>query len=335
MSRVALITGITGQVGSYLAEFLLGKGYEVHGLIRRSSTFSTGRIEHIYEDPHENGRLKLHYGDLLDGAGLAEVLRRVDPEEVYNLAAQSHVAVSFKQPVYTANVTGLGVLRLLEAVRAYNPHIRFYQQSSSEMYGSMPPPQSEATPFHPRSPYAAAKVFGHRAAVNYREAYGMFVCCGTAFNMESPRRSETFVTRKITRAATRIAEGLQERLWLGNLDACRDWGCAGDYVQAMWLMMQQDQPDDYVLATGESHSVREFAELAFRRCELDWRKHVEHDPSYERPAEVDALCGDGTKIREALGWEPTVKLPELVAMMLDHDWRLARTEAELATMGAA
>jgi len=332
MRKKAFITGITGQDGSYLAEFLLAKGYEVHGLIRRSSSFNTGRIDHLYHDPHEAGvPLYLHYGDVTDGTGLRETLTRVQPDEVYHLAAQSHVRVSFDQPVYTVTTDALGTIMLLEALRDTKPEARFYQASSSEMFGSAPEvPQNENTPFHPRSPYGCAKVFSFWQTVNYRESYGMFCCNGILFNHESPRRGETFVTRKITRAATRIKEGLQEKLFLGNLEARRDWGFAGDYVEAMWLMMQQDEPDDYVIATGETHSVKEFLELAFGRLDLDWRDHVATDPRYFRPAEVDILQGDASKARRKLGWQPKVSFEELVGMMIEADWALAREERVLA-----
>ncbi|MBS3735432.1 MAG: GDP-mannose 4,6-dehydratase [Phycisphaerae bacterium] len=327
----ALITGITGQDGSYLAELLLDKGYEVHGLVRRSSTFGTERIDHIYQDPHaDEPRLILHYGDLTDGAGLRRVLTTVRPDEVYNLGAQSHVRVSFDQPVYTAQADALGTLRLLEAIRDLGLPTRFYQASSSEMFGKVAEtPQSETTPFHPRSPYGCAKLFSHWQAINYREAYGMFCVSGILFNHESPRRGETFVTRKITRAATRIAEGLQDKLYLGNLDAKRDWGFAGDYVKAMWMMLQQDEPDDYVVATGQTHSVREFVQAVFARLDLDWEKHVEIDPRYFRPAEVDVLLGDATKARDTLGWRPEVTFKDLAALMTDHDWTLATEERVL------
>ena len=331
MSKCALITGITGQDGSYLAELLLSKGYDVHGLIRRSSTFGTQRIDHLYQDPHEPAaRLHLHYGDLTDGAGLRQVLGQVQPDEVYNLGAQSHVRVSFDQPVYTAQVDALGTLRLLEAIRDVDPEIRFYQASSSEMFGKVAEtPQRETTPFHPRSPYGCAKVFSHWQTVNYREAYGMFAVNGILFNHESPRRGETFVTRKITRAATRIAEGLQDKLYLGNLDAKRDWGFAGDYVEAMWRMLQHDTPDDYVVATGETHPVKEFVEAVFGQVGLDWQEYVETDPRYYRPAEVDLLLGDPTKAREELGWRPEVDFQGLVEMMVSHDWELAKEERVL------
>ncbi len=331
MAKKALITGITGQDGSYLAEFLLDRGYEVHGIIRRSSTFNTGRINHLYRDPHDkDARLFLHYGDLTDGAGLRRVVGEVSPDEVYNLAAQSHVRLSFDQPVYTAEAGAIGTLMLLEAIRDTKIETRFYQASSSEMFGQVAEsPQRETTPFHPRSPYGCGKAFSHWQTVNYREAYGLFACCGILFNHESPRRGETFVTRKITRAATRIKEGLQSKLYLGNLDARRDWGYAGDFVEAMWLMLQQDQPDDFVIATGEAHTVREFAEGVFGHLGLDWKKHVALDPRYLRPAEVDELLGDASKARKQLGWAPKVTFDELVRMMTDHDWTLAKEERVL------
>ena len=330
--KKALVTGITGQDGSYLAEFLLKKGYEVHGLIRRSSTFNTERIDHIYQDPHEpEARLFLYYGDLTDSAGLRQVLTQCRPDEVYNLGAQSHVRVSFDQPVYTAQVDAIGTLRLLEAIRDLGLPTRFYQASSSEMFGKVVEiPQNEKTSFHPRSPYGCAKVFGHWQVVNYREAYGMFCASGILFNHESPRRGETFVTRKITRAATRIKESLQEKLFLGNLDAKRDWGFAGDYVEAMWLMLQQDEPSDYVIATGETHSVREFVEEVFGLLNLDWEKYVAIDSRYFRPAEVDILLGDATKAREGLGWKPRVTFKALARMMTGHDWELAKEGRVLA-----
>ncbi len=332
MPKKAIITGITGQDGSYLAEFLLSKGYEVHGIVRRSSSFGTQRIEHLYQDPHQQGnRLILHYGDLTDGVGLRQVLTGVAPAEVYNLAAQSHVRVSFDQPVYTAQVDAVGTLRLLEAIRDSGLPCRFYQASSSEMFGQVAEsPQTEKTPFHPRSPYACSKVFSYWQTVNYREAYGMFCSNGILFNHESPRRGETFVTRKITRAATRIKEGLQDKLFLGNMDAKRDWGFAGDYVEAMWLMLQQDQPGDYVVATGETHSVREFVEAVFARLDLDWKKYVEIDPRYLRPSEVDLLLGDATKARTELGWKPKVLFGDLVGMMVDSDWKIAKEDRVLA-----
>ena len=332
MPKRALITGITGQDGSYLAELLLAKGYEVHGIIRRASTFNTSRIEHIYQDPHDPGaRLLLHYGDLTDGAGLRHVLTKCQPDEVYNLGAQSHVRVSFDQPVFTAQVNAIGTVRLLEAVRDVGLPTRFYQASSSEMFGQAAEvPQTETTPFHPRSPYGCAKVFSYWQTVNYREAYDLFCCNGILFNHESPRRGETFVTRKTTRAATRIKEGLQDKLFLGNLDAKRDWGFAGDYVEAMWLMLQQGEPDDYVVAAGETHSVREFCEEAFGILDLDYRDFVDVDPRYFRPAEVDLLLGDAGKARRALGWQPRVTFRDLVRMMVEHDWELAKEERVLA-----
>lgn len=325
--KKALITGITGQDGSYLAELLLGKGYEVWGLIRRSSSFHTGRIDHLYKDPHEHPNLRLVYGDLTDGTNLSAVIGEVQPDEVYNLGAQSHVRVSFDMPIYTVDTDGLGTLRLLEAIRSCGKSVRFYQASSSEMYGKAgETPQTEATPFHPRSPYGCAKVYGYWQTVNYREAYGMFACNGILFNHESPRRGETFVTRKITRAATRIKVGLQEKLYLGNLDAKRDWGYAGDYVEAMWLMMQQDESGDYVVATGESHSVKEFVEEVFGYLDLNWADYVEIDPRYYRPSEVDVLEGDASKARQVLGWVPKVGFKELVRMMTDADMKTAGHE---------
>jgi len=330
--KKALITGITGQDGSYLAEFLLARGYVVHGMVRRSSTFNTDRIEHLYRDPHDpEARLFLHYGDLTDGTGLRGILSRVQPDEVYNLGAQSHVRVSFDQPVYTAQVDAVGTLRLLESIRDVGLPTRFYQASSSEMFGKVTEsPQRETTPFSPRSPYGCAKVFSYWQTVNYREAYGMFCCNGILFNHESPRRGETFVTRKITRAATRIKEGLQDKLYLGNLDAKRDWGFAGDYVEAMWLMLQQDAPDDYVIATGETHSVREFLAEVFGLLDLDWQKHVEIDPRYFRPTEVDLLLGDPSKAMKMLGWTPRVRFKDLAGMMVEHDWKLAKEDRVLA-----
>ncbi len=324
----ALITGITGQDGSYLAELLLSKGYEVWGLIRRSSSFNTQRIDHLYRDPHEkNVRLRLVYGDLNDASSLATALEEVRPDEVYNLGAQSHVRVSFDIPEYTGEVTGLGTVRLLEAIRRLNLKTRFYQASSSELYGKVHEvPQSETTPFHPRSPYAVAKAYSFYITQNYREGYGMFATNGLLFNHESPRRGETFVTRKITRAATRIKLGLQDKLYMGNLEAKRDWGFAGDYVEAMWLMLQAERPDDYVVATGETHSVREFLEKTFGLLDLDYKKYVEHDARYERPAEVDLLLGDPGKARRELGWTPKVSFDELVKMMVDADLELAREE---------
>jgi GDPmannose 4,6-dehydratase len=318
----ALITGITGQDGSYLAELLLEKGYEVHGLIRRSSSINTHRIDHLYQDPHvADRRMILHYGDMSDSSRLARLIDEVRPREVYNLAAQSHVKVSFEAPEYTSDVDALGTLRLLEAIYHCDPKIRIYQASTSELFGSAPPPQNEKTPFHPRSPYGVSKIFAYWIAVNYREAYGMFASNGILFNHESPRRGETFVTRKISRAVARIAAGRQDAVYLGNLDAKRDWGYAPDYVKAMWMMLQQSKPADLVLSTGEQHSVREFAELAFSLVGLDWQKYVRIDKSYLRPAEVDTLLGDSTKAREELGWQPTVSFPQLVQIMVEADLR--------------
>ena len=333
--KVALITGITGQDGSYLAELLLGKGYIVHGIVRRSSSFNTDRIEHLYRDPHDpDARLFLHYGDLVDGTGLREILTRVKPSELYNLGAQSHVRVSFDQPVYTVQTDALGTMNLLEAIRDTGLPIRFYQASSSEMYGKVvETPQTEKTPFYPRSPYACAKVYSFWQTLNYREAYGMFACNGILFNHESPRRGETFVTRKITRAATRIKEGLQQKLFLGNLDAKRDWGFAGDYVEAMWLMLQHDRADDYVVATGETHSVREFVEAVFGQLDLDWKQYVEIDPRYFRPTEVDLLLGDPSKAKKVLKWEPKVTFKQLAKMMTESDWKIAKREKLLAEHG--
>jgi GDPmannose 4,6-dehydratase len=337
MAKRALITGVTGQDGSYLTELLLAKGYEVHGLLRRASLFNTDRIDHLYHDPHTRGpALVLHYGDLEDGTALRRVLEAVHPDEVYHLAAQSHVRVSFDIPEYTADVNAVGTLRLLEALRDYvknGARVRCYQAGSSEMFGGVPPPQSERTPFYPRSPYAISKVAAHWYAINYREAYGLFICNGILFNHESPRRGETFVTRKVTRAAGRIKEGLQERLFLGNLEARRDWGFAGDYVEAMWLMLQQDAPDDYVIATGQSHSVRELVEIAFGELGLDWRRHVEFDARYLRPTEADALEGDASKARDRLGWRPRVSFNELIKMMVTHDLYLAQREHMLKGAG--
>lgn len=331
----ALITGITGQDGSYLAELLLSKGYEVHGVVRRSSSFSTDRIDHLYRDPHvEKVRLFLHYGDLTDANSLTRLVQQIRPDEIYNLAAQSHVAVSFQNPIYSVDVDALGTLRLLEAARTLENGVRFYQASSSEMYGKVREvPQTEATPFYPRSPYGAAKVYSYWQTVNYREAYGIFACNGILFNHESPRRGETFVTRKITRAATRIKLGLQQKLYLGNLDAERDWGFAGDYVDAMWRMLQAEAPRDYVVATGERHSVREFCELAFRALDLDFVAHVEEDPRYRRPAEVALLQGDASLARAELGWRPQVEFESLVRMMVDADLRLAQREKALVEAG--
>ena len=324
----ALITGITGQDGSYLSELLLAKGYEVWGTIRRSSSFNTDRIDHLYKDSHDpNVRLRLVYADLNDASSLASVVEQVRPDEVYNLGAQSHVRVSFDIPEYTGEVTALGTTRLLEAIRRFKPDARFYQASSSELYGKVHEiPQKETTPFHPRSPYAAAKAYSFYITQNYREGYGMFAVNGILFNHESPRRGETFVTRKITRAATRIKLGLQEKLYLGNLDAKRDWGFAGDYVEAMWKMLQVSEPDDFVVATGETHSIREFLDFTFSALDLDWKKYVEHDPRYERPAEVELLLGDPTRAKEKLGWTPKVKFPELVQMMVKADLKLAEQE---------
>ncbi len=331
MPRKALITGITGQDGSYLAELLLGKGYEVHGVIRRSSSFNTGRIDHLRFDPHETeAHLRLHYGDLTDSGSIHSLVARIQPDEVYNLAAQSHVRVSFDQPIYTSEVVAMGTANLLEAVRQVGLPMRLYQAGSSEMYGAADPPQDEQTPFKPRSPYACAKVFAHYLTINYREAYGVFACNGVLFNHESPRRGETFVTRKITRAATRIKLGLQEKLYLGNLEARRDWGYAPDYVRAMWLMLQQDAPDDYVVATGETHRVQEFLEKVFVLLDLDWREHVAVDPHYFRPTEVDALQGDASKARQELGWGPEVDFDGLVNRMVEHDLMLARREQAAA-----
>lgn len=335
--KKALISGITGQDGSFLAELLLAKGYQVHGIVRRASTFNTGRLEPIYHDRHEKGvHLFLHYGDVADGTGFRRVLDAVQPDEIYNLAAQSHVRVSFDQAEYTADVVATGTLRILEAVRDYAARgnaVRFYQAGSSEMFGAAPPPQNESTAFYPRSPYAVSKVAAHWYAVNYREAYGLFVANGILFNHESPRRGETFVTRKITRALARIKLGLQSKLYLGNLDARRDWGFAGDYVEAMWRILQHPHPEDFVIATGESHSVREFLELAAAYCDLDWRPLVETDPRYLRPTEVDALCGDATKARSLLDWTPKVSFEGLVKMMIDHDIELAQQERTLHEAG--
>jgi len=319
--KKALITGITGQDGSYLTELLLAKGYEVHGIIRRASTFNTERIDHLYTDPHVNGvRLFLHYGDIADSTNLIKLLYRIQPEEVYHLAAQSHVRVSFDIPEYTGDVTGLSAVRILEAIRETGVPARVYQASSSEMFGKVREvPQRETTPFHPRSPYGAAKAYAYWIATNYRESYGMFVCNGILFNHESPRRGETFVTRKITRAVARIKAGLQDKLYLGNLEAQRDWGYAKEYVEAMRLMLQQDEPDDYVVGTGETHSVREFLSAAFERAELDWQKYVEIDPQYYRPAEVDLMVADASKAERKLGWRPQTTFRELVSLMVDAD----------------
>jgi GDPmannose 4,6-dehydratase len=331
MTKRALITGITGQDGSYLAELLLEKGYEVHGIIRRSSSFNTQRIDHIYRDAHDpKSRLFLLHGDLSDSSGLNTILRNVAPDEIYNLGAQSHVRVSFDTPEYTTDVTALGTIRILEAIREAGIKPKFYQASSSEMFGRVAEiPQSETTPFHPRSPYACAKVFAYFATVNYREAYSLFACNGILFNHESERRGETFVTRKITRAVTRIKLGLQDKLFLGNLDAKRDWGYAKDYVEAMWLMMQAETSGDYVIATGETHSVREFVEEAFGYLNMDWKEYVEIDPWYYRPSEVDTLLGDASKARKELGWEPRVGFKQLVRLMIDHDLNLAKEEKQI------
>ena len=339
MPKTALLTGITGQDGSYLTELLLERGYDVHGIVRRSSVFTTERIDHLYQDRHEpDVRLQLHYGDLLEPTSLRRIISEVQPDEIYNLAAQSHVRTSFEQPVYTAQVIAIGTLHLLEAIRDYQNstgrRVRYYQASSSEMYGRVREiPQNERTPFYPRSPYACAKVQAYWQTVNYREAYGLFACNGILFNHESPRRGETFVTRKITRAATRIKLGLQAELYLGNLDAQRDWGFAGDYVEAMWLMLQQPEPDDYVIATGENHTVRELVEIAFEHVGLDWKKLVTVDPAFLRPAEVDTLIGDATKARERLGWRPRVSFAELVRMMVDADLERLRNGKITAPLG--
>ncbi len=332
----AFITGITGQDGSYLAELLLDKGYEVHGLIRRSSTFNTDRIDHLYKDFHDpNARVYLYYGDLSVSGQLTDLLHTIKPDEIYHLGAQSHVRVSFDMPEYTSDVTGLGTIRLLEAIRKTGIETRFYQASSSEMFGSAPPPQNESTPFQPRSPYAAAKVYSYYMVKNYREAYKIFACNGILFNHESPRRGETFVTRKITRAATQIKLGLKDKLYLGNLEAKRDWGFAGDYVAAMWLMLQQDEPDDYVIATGETHSVREFAERVFQKLGLDYKKHVVIDPKYFRPTEVDVLLGDAAKAGTKLGWKPRISFDQLIDMMIECDMELANKEKTLRDAGYA
>jgi len=325
--KKALITGVTGQDGSYLVELLLQKGYEVWGIMRRSSSFHTGRIDHLYEDPHNSPRLRLVYGDLTDGSNLSTVINEVKPDEVYNLGAQSHVRVSFDMPIYTVDTDGLGTLRLLEAIRSSHKDTKFYQASSSEMYGKVVErPQTEKTPFYPRSPYGCAKAYSFWQTVNYREAYGLFACNGILFNHESPRRGETFVTRKITRAATRIKLGLQEKLYLGNVEAKRDWGFAGDYVEAMWLILQQDKPDDFVIATGQSHSVQEFVEEVFSHLDMDWEKHVEIDSRYFRPSEVDYLEGDASKAKKVLKWEPKVTFKELARMMADADMKIAKRE---------
>ena len=336
--KKALISGITGQDGSYLCELLLDKGYEVHGIIRRASTFNTNRIDHLYRDPHKpETKMFLHYGDLTDGTGLRHVLENVRPDEVYNLGAQSHVRVSFDAPEYTADVVATGSLRLLDSIRDFMRHadkeVRYYQAGSSEMFGASSPPQSEATPFYPRSPYGVSKLAAHWYGVNYRESYDMFICNGILFNHESPRRGETFVTRKITRAVGRIKEGLQSELYLGNLDAKRDWGFAGDFVEAMWLMLQQDKPDDYVIATGEAYSIREFLTRAFALVDLDWNDYVKFDPRYLRPAEVDYLLGDPSKAMKQLDWKPKVGFDELVGMMVENDLDLARQEKVLRDAG--
>ena len=330
MAKKALITGITGQDGSYLAELLLAKGYEVHGIIRRASTFNTGRLESIYSDPHDlKSRLFLHYGDLSDASGLSRLLGRIQPEELYNLAAQSHVRVSFDSPEYTTDITATGAVRLLEAIRETGLNPKFYQASSSEMYGRVREiPQSEETPFYPRSPYGCAKVYAYWITVNYRESYNLHASNGILFNHESPRRGETFVTRKITRAVAHIAAGLQQKLYLGNVEAKRDWGYAKEYVEAMWLMLQQPEPDDYVIATNETHSVREFLDHAFGHVGLDWQKHVEIDPRYYRPAEVDVLIGDYSKARRKLGWQPKTRFKELVQLMVEADVKLLKDHRE-------
>ncbi|MCH2143850.1 MAG: GDP-mannose 4,6-dehydratase [Phycisphaerales bacterium] len=337
--KKALITGITGQDGSYLAELLLEKGYEVHGIIRRASTFNTDRIDHIYQDPHDKGtRLKLHYGDLTDGSRMASLVREIAPDEIYNLGAQSHVRVSFDQPIDTMDIVGMGTGMLLEALRdgqqILGKQIRYYQASSSEMFGKVQEvPQTEKTPFYPRSPYGCAKVFAHWLTINYRESYDIHASCGILFNHESPRRGETFVTRKITRAVGRIKLGMQDKLYLGNLDAQRDWGYAGDYVDAMWRMVQQDQPDDYVVSTGKMISVREFCRLSFEHLGLNYEDYIEIDPRYFRPAEVEQLLGDCTKAKEKLGWEATTSVEQLAAMMVDQDLEIARREKTLRDAG--
>ncbi|TWU01807.1 GDP-mannose 4,6-dehydratase [Neorhodopirellula pilleata] len=334
--KTALITGITGQDGSYLTELLLDKGYTVHGIVRRSSTFNTDRIDHIYADPHEaNTRLFLHYGDLTDGQNLTNLVLDVQPDEIYNLGAQSHVRVSFDSPAYTAQATGFGALNVLEAARQLSKHkeTRVYQASSSEMFGEVvETPQTEKTPFSPQSPYACAKVYAFHQTVNYRKSYGLFASNGILFNHESPRRGETFVTRKITRAATRIKCGLQEKLYLGNLDAKRDWGYAKDYVEGMWMMLQHDEPDDFVLATGETQTIRTFLDYTFEALDMDWNEYVEIDPRYFRPAEVDLLLGDYSKAKEKLGWEPKTSCKELAELMVQHDLELAQAEANRKTL---
>jgi len=336
-NKKALVTGITGQDGSYLAELLLSKGYEVHGIIRRSSSFNTQRLEHLYQDPHQvDARLFLHYGDLTDSSVLSRLLQEIEPDEIYNLGAQSHVRTSFDLPEYTAEVTGLGTVRLLDAMRETGVQPRFYQASSSELYGKVQEvPQTETTPFYPRSPYACAKAYAFHVTRNYREAYGLFAVNGILFNHESPRRGETFVTRKITRAVGRIKAGLQDKLYLGNLDARRDWGYAPEFVEAMWLMLQAETPEDYVIATGETHTVREFLEHAFGRVDLEWERYVELDPKYERPTEVDLLIGDPARAKRDLGWEARVKFAELVRIMVDADLEVARREAHGLTYEGA
>ncbi len=334
----ALITGVTGQDGSYLSELLISKGYAVHGIVRRASLFNTDRIDHLYHDPHADGEpFTLHYGDLADATSIRRVLEDVRPDEFYNLGAQSHVKVSFELPIYTAEIVAIGTLSVLEAIRDYQQHsgreVRYYQAGSSEMFGAAPPPQCESTPFYPRSPYAVSKVAAHWYTVNYREAYGLFACNGILFNHESPRRGETFVTRKVSRAVGRIVHGLQDKLYLGNLTARRDWGFAGDYAEAMWLMLQRSTPDDFVVATGESYAVSDFVEAAFARAGLDWRAYVEVDPRYYRPTEVDFLQGDSSRAKELLGWEPKVSFEELVVMMVDHDLELALQEKTLRERG--
>lgn len=322
-AKRALITGVTGQDGSYLAELLLSKGYEVHGIIRRASTFNTHRIDHLYQDPHDPGTLFfLHYGDLTDGSRLVTLIDRIRPHEVYNLAAQSHVRVSFDEPEFTGDVTGLGTTRLLEAIRQVDPAIRFYQASSSEMFGATPPPQSEDTPFYPRSPYGAAKLYSYWMTRNFREAYDLYAVNGILFNHESPRRGETFVTRKITRAAARIATGQQKALWMGNLDAARDWGYAKEYVEAMWLMLQAPEPQDFVIATGTSYTVRDFLRFAFEHVDLNWEDHVKFDDRYLRPTEVDNLIGDASRAATVLGWKPQTLTPDLARLMVDADLEL-------------
>ena len=334
--KKALITGITGQDGSYLAELLLEKGYEVHGIIRRASTFNTSRIDHLYRDPHINGvRMFLHYGDLADSVQMVKLLYALQPDEIYNLGAQSHVRVSFDIPEYTGDVVGLGAQRILEAIRETGlvKKCRYYQASSSEMFGKVQEvPQTEKTPFWPRSPYGCAKVYAYWLTVNYRESYNLHASNGILFNHESPRRGETFVTRKITRAATRIKVGLQDSLYLGNLDAQRDWGYAKEYVEMMWLMLQQDKPDDYVVGTNETHSVKEFCQVAFGHLGLDWQKYVKYDQRYERPAEVELLIGDPAKAKKQLGWEPKVRFKELVKLMIDHDLELAKQELQISKL---